>query len=338
MKQRDIDFSDLEEQDWIIILFALFMDDMNAKDKAWSEFQHELVYENRFSSSHAIIKEICNKKAEAEYILKEDSILYRARIFRQSQFMNLAAFYLEKSGVPKKAVQRHLKSINDWEKYFELLPSMITPIDWDQLANNTETAAIVDAYIKWRKLRFKGYDAKQSEAPKPDSIGPGRANPDHIRYLYLSEDSKTPVYEVRPIIGQTVSVARFRVKKDLKIYDLTAEVQDKYGDPEFEWPSLFNSVGRMFSKPYNGQAVEYIPTQYITEKIKNMGFDGIRFGSSLNEGGKNIVLFSDEYCKPFGSDLVTVKGISLDFGEPTIYHLFDDKLIDKKAKASRYTR
>lgn len=56
-----------------------------------------------------------------------------------------------------------------------------------------------------------------------------------------------------------------------------------------------------------------------------MGFDGIRFRSSLNEGGVNIVLFNGENCKPFGSDLVSIRHISLDIAEPAISHLFDDE-------------
>lgn len=129
---------------------------------------------------------------------------------------------------------------------------------------------------------------------------------------------------MRPVIGQTISVARFRVKKDLKIYDLTMQLSDKYENPDYELPSLFNSVGKMFSKPYNGNPIEYIPTQYITEEVKRMGFEGIRFKSSLNDGGVNIVLFSDEYCKPYGSDLVTVQHISLDIKQPAIYRLFEN--------------
>ena len=37
----------------------------------------------------------------------------------------------------------------------------------------------------------------------------------------------------------------------------------------------------------------YLGTQYVSEFIKNLkcGFDGIRFTSSLHEGGFNIVLF-----------------------------------------------
>ncbi len=314
----------LNENEWTFILFMLFIDDMNAKDKAWSEFENELIYKNRFSSSHAIVKELHNKKANVQFFLKEGTILYRARIFDRSQFMQLVSYYLESTCTTQKDKKTLLSSINDWEKYFELLPNMMVDLNWDELKNNSQTVPIISAYEKWKRLRFKGFDAKNSVAPPADCIGPGRANPDHIRYLYLSEDSKTPVYEVRPIIGQTVSVARFKIKKDLKLFDLTVQISDTYSNPDYELPSLFNSIGKMFSKPYNGNPIEYIPTQYITEEIKNMGFDGIRFKSSLNKGGFNIVLFNDENCKPFASDLMTVRNISLDIEKPMIYHLFDN--------------
>lgn len=317
--------STLNGNDWTLILFLLFLDDMNAKDKAWSEFEHELIYQNRFYSSHAIVQELHEKRGAAQFSLKAGTVLYRARIFNRSQFMHLVSYYLESTGVSKEDIKSQLASINDWEKYFALLPDVMAELNWDEIESNSETAPILVAYKKWKKLHYKGYDSKSSGAPPADCIGPGRANPDHIRYLYLSEDLRTPVYEVRPIIGQIVSVARFRVKKDLNIFDLTIQLADKYENPDYELPSLFNSVGIMFSKPYSGNPMEYIPTQYITEEIKRMGFDGIRFRSSLNEGGVNIVLFNDENCKPFGSDLVSIRHISLDIVEPAIYHLFDDK-------------
>lgn len=315
---------ELSGSDWTLILFLLFIDDMNAKDKAWSQFEHELIYENRFYSTHPIIQELHNKRDAAQSTLESGTILYRARIFDRSQFLHLASYYLESTGASKEEIKSQLSSINDWEQYFSLLPDMMTGLSWNDISDNSETAPILKAYKKWKGLRYKGFDSKNSGAPDADYIGPGRANPDHIRYLYLSEDSETPVYEVRPVIGQTISVARFKVKKDLKIFDLTIQLPDKYENPDYEWPSLFNSVGKMFSKPYNGNPIEYIPTQYITEEIKRMGFEGIRFKSSLNDGGVNVVLFSDENCKAYGSDLVTVQHISLDIREPAIYHLFGD--------------
>lgn len=59
-------------------------------------------------------------------------------------------------------------------------------------------------------------------------MGTGRANPDHIGYLYLSEDENTPIYEVRRTIGQMVSIASFRVQKNLRIYDFTKDIPIKH--------------------------------------------------------------------------------------------------------------
>lgn len=314
----------LSENDWTFILFLLFLDDMNAKDKAWAQFEHELIYENRFYSEHAIIQELHSKRDGAQFTLEKGTILYRARIFDRSQFLHLVSYYLESMGASKEEIKTQINSIDDWEKYFSILPDMMAELSWNEIADDSGSAPILQAYKKWKGLRYKGFDSQGSVAPPADYIGPGRANPDHIRYLYLSEDSKTPVYEVRPVIGQTISVARFKVKKDLRIYDLTTQLPAKYENPDYELPSLFNSVGKMFSKPYSGNPIEYIPTQYITEEIKRMGFEGIRFKSSLNDGGINVVLFNDEYCKPYGSDLVTVQHIFLDIKEPAIYHLFED--------------
>lgn len=41
--------------------------------------------------------------------------------------------------------------------------------------------------------------------------------------------------------------------------------------------------------------IEYIPTQFICEFIRNFtGADGILFNSSLHNGGKNVVLFGQD--------------------------------------------
>ena len=99
-------YSALNGDDWSLILFALFMDDMLAKDKAWSEFEHELIYQNRFSSNHPIVTEIHNKASRATFILQKGRTLYRARVFKQSQYMNLVSYYLEASGASKEEIDK----------------------------------------------------------------------------------------------------------------------------------------------------------------------------------------------------------------------------------------
>ena len=95
----------LSGSDWTLILLLLFLDDMNAKDKAWSQFEHELIYENRFYSNHSIIQELHNKRDAAQFTLEAGTVLYRARIFDRSQFLHLVSYYLESTGASKEEIK-----------------------------------------------------------------------------------------------------------------------------------------------------------------------------------------------------------------------------------------
>jgi len=58
--------------------------------------------------------------------------------------------------------------------------------------------------------------------------------------------------------------------------------------------SILRSLARELSKPINpGKiSIEYIPTQYVTEIIRNLKYDGMIYPSALGKG-KNIVLFDE---------------------------------------------
>lgn len=98
----------LNGSDWTLILFLLFLDDMNAKDKAWLEFEHELIYQNCFYSAHAIIQELHSKKDDVQFILKKGTVLYRARVFDRSQFMHLVSYYFRICRCVKRRGKREI--------------------------------------------------------------------------------------------------------------------------------------------------------------------------------------------------------------------------------------
>lgn len=312
---------DMNSDEWKFLLLVMLMDDIKQRNSQWKSFEDELIYKNRFSVKHAIIDEIDECKESATTILKKDTVLYRARVFEKSNFNKLVKYYLQENGYSKSEVDKILVEWTDEQKLLSLMPEIYSDYDYN------ETPQLVKAQKKWKKhVRYKGWNAEDSGAPPADLTGNGRANPDHIRYLYLCEDSVTPVYEVRPIIGDTVSVAKFKLKKDVKLYDLTLDIHDIVNDEVAELPRLYNTIGEMFSRPYNGDATKYLATQYIAEKIKNMGFDGLRFRSSLHKEGINIVLFNPDDCSAFASDLIEVKGIDLDLDDPMIYKIGTPKL------------
>ena len=188
---------------------------------------------------------------------------------------------------------------------------------------------IIEAYNKWKRKRFKGFKASDSGAPPADVGSAGRINPERIRYLYLAEDQETAIYEVRPIIGQFVSVASFRTVEEVKIYDLARNIKPQEGEnSEYDY-SLFSVIQQRFSEPNTGDVIRYLPTQYLGELIKQMGFDGLRFKSSLKNGGVNIVLFDDKKCKAYRSDLIKVGDIELKYEDSEIYQLEELLKTDK---------
>jgi hypothetical protein len=66
-----------------------------------------------------------------------------------------------------------------------------------------------------------------------------------------------------------------------------------------------------FSLPINNDEKKaYIPTQYIAEYIKNEGFDGIKYKSSLSNIGNNITLFDKNNAEAISSKVYKIEQIS----------------------------
>ncbi|WP_028330794.1 RES family NAD+ phosphorylase [Brachyspira alvinipulli] len=155
-----------------------------------------------------------------------------------------------------------------------------------------------------------GYDEKNSMAPSSEISKAGRANPEKISYLYTSADIKTSIKEVRPMIDSFVSVAEIKTLCDLTLFNILEFDIDNNENKITE----FSSLNYGFSSVNYGNDIDYIPTQYIAELLKNLGFDGIRFGSSLNKGGINITLFNHkDTCKFIKSKLHYIHDIDIKY-------------------------
>ncbi|MDD4590670.1 MAG: RES family NAD+ phosphorylase [Parabacteroides sp.] len=58
--------------------------------------------------------------------------------------------------------------------------------------------------------------------------------------------------------------------------------------------------------------ISYIPTQYIAEYIKKLGFQAIKFNSSLDSSGRNVTIFTPEKCEAVSSNLYSIEDICFD--------------------------
>jgi hypothetical protein len=62
---------------------------------------------------------------------------------------------------------------------------------------------------------------------------------------------------------------------------------------EIEKSTLLRSLGRALAEPVrpDDSALEYVPTQYLSEVIRVAGYDGMCFESALDPDGTNVVIF-----------------------------------------------
>jgi len=146
------------------------------------------------------------------------------------------------------------------------------------------------------------------KAPPSDLVGAGRANPPGLSYLYVASDAGTAISEVRPTVADVVTVAKFVSNRPFKLVDLS-EPRSLISPFALDLGALSNvqaSMGllTMLSEdltkpaPPHTAAYDYLPTQYLCELIKTLGYDGVKYRSSLNAGGNNFAFFDVEALSP----------------------------------------
>ncbi len=315
---------DLKQDDYMLILYSFLYD---LPENEWNEFVHGLTFENRFYSSHKIIDVISRNSENQTRIIEKGKELYRSRIYHQDPFRVFLSNCFDRIDINDKFLTEGEDILCNY--YNTQMAVALMAIENKTLKGKE----ILDNYEAWKRKRFKGYSAKDSGAPPSSRATSGRINPDKISYLYLAEEPETSVYEVRPMIGQYVSVAKFKVMEPIKVYDMCWEDNSYQEDKNENWDiALCEVIQKHFSELNEGDPFKYLPTQYLGEMIKRMGFDGLRFKSSLKQDGINVVLFDDRKCKAVRSDIVQIGGINLEFKNPDIY-AFDSVISDIKNRA-----
>ena len=133
----------------------------------------------------------------------------------------------------------------------------------------------------------------------------GRANPPGFTYLYLASTKETALAEMRPWVGESLTLGIFEIQKNIKIVVCKAGDEDWEERLFVENPPLdklnqyvWNDISRAFAHPVDREDQEntYVPTQILAEAFKAEGFDGFAYRSGL-ERGTNIVLFDVHAAK-----------------------------------------
>lgn len=157
--------------------------------------------------------------------------------------------------------------------------------------------------------------------PPADKTTSGRANPNGIPYLYLAADVETTVYESRSTYLDFLTVAQFRLRENMKVVSLRgidkispvvfSDQLEKY----LSHQKYLIRLERELSKPVRryDKELDYLPSQYLCEYVKSLGYDAIEYGSSLRNGGINLAVFNDGILEPRSVEVYEITDFNLGF-------------------------
>ena len=292
-----------DDEAWLVLFLLAYAD----AGKYWYEFKEEISHKHRFFPKSELLDMVKGMKEAATTVLNKGQIYYRARVNTSSflEFKHNKKILNEL----RETIDESFPDLKD-KSFEEVCYYFQNPIM--QLDNKVSEK--LDSLLSVRK-KFWGYKITDIDSPPSVKATAGRANPAGISYLYVCDSLKTAIMEVRPMIGQEVSVATIELSDDIKLFDFCENngIYEKGGDAY-----IYYLISRAFSEPYTGNEKDYYPTQFLTEFIKEMGFEGIRFYSSYDSNSKNIVIFNTQNTdeKKYiikSSEVHLVKGYNLDY-------------------------
>lgn len=166
----------------------------------------------------------------------------------------------------------------------------------------------------------EGYKIDEIGKPPKEYTSDGRANPKGIPYLYLADSIETAMFETRVSYLDYVTIGKFKITEHLKLANLNTNNKPSPFLPDLDIKSymaykpFIERLKSELSKPMRrfDNILDYLPTQYLCEYFKKE-YDGIVYGSSLNQGGTNIVLFDESKVMCEQTYIYEVNNMNLEY-------------------------
>lgn len=270
----------------------------------WSIFKSDL--DNAIQNE--LLKAILTDKYERENPL-----------FSEPVERKIVLFNLEKADELEQEWDQFAAEIKLNNRYF-LGKSIDLDLLEDLLKFHVKSYKEGKLYYRARISDQKGFSLESMGKPPAKSSSSGRANPIGIPYLYVSTDPETVIYECRATYLDYVTVAEFRLKDNLKVVrlrqieNLSPFVHEERIEDYLKYQKYLKRLEIELSKPLrrHDYKLEYLPTQYLCEYVKYLGYDAIEYGSSLHDGGINLAVFNDEKLEARKVEIHEVVSVDLD--------------------------
>ena len=233
----------------------------------------------------------------------KDAVFYKERFFVKHQLLDILSKYMSENVVeiPFGQIFFRARIIDDSCINDHMVYKCYGAPDGERL----------DMRYHSKSNPFRGLTKEASFVPpKEVKVLGGRANPKYVKYLYVSEDPTTTLFEVRPFIFDSVNIAQIRINSPLKIANIAVDLELSGNKDATIEMYVMGMIQEAFSKPTSNPD-DYIPTQIIAEYIKSLGYDGIRYNSSLHFGGVNLTIFNYEKCEAVSSQDFRIEDIKI---------------------------
>lgn len=254
---------------------------------------------------YKLLKEICPSLYAEKPSLFSNTIIV-------SEYSDVE--YMEKNSIMR---------CNDWDEFVKEITEeiryhtdLLNKESFSQILRLLEFPLPNDrkVYYRARIVNNLYYRPEDIGAPPKEKASDGRANSKGIPCLYLASDEETASKEIRAGLHDKLSIGEFTPNRQLKIIDLMdIDKISPFGisNPQFLYVNKrhLKRIGKELSKTLrsNSSSLEYLPTQYISDFIKSLGYDGIKYKSTLNPKGYNLAIFNVE-----SFDVCDVKNYTID--------------------------
>lgn len=173
-----------------------------------------------------------------------------------------------------------------------------------------ETETVIPAGRKFYRSRVsnekgvKGFARSEMGAPPDDVASAGRANSKGQSCLYLSNNRKTTVKEIRAHAFDYVTIATFRTNREIRVLDLSSITHSSpfySGTGKVSYLVNENHLRKIendMAKPMSrwDSDLDYLPTQFISDFAKFLGYDGVKYYSTFDRTAFNLALFDASAC------------------------------------------
>lgn len=169
-------------------------------------------------------------------------------------------------------------------------------------------------------------DAYPPERMKPNAefAGDGRISPRGIPCLYLASTKEAAMSEVRPWVGSYISLAQFKIMRELTIVDCSKDkrnfshwlIRSEYIPAPKREAIVWGEIAYAFSRPVTPDEpiTEYVPTQILADAFRAHGYDGIVYRSLLGDG-LNVALFDCDAAELINCGLYETNSLSFKFDQ-----------------------